>query len=64
MINYNIKPPVLSPEFNNDDIRLIRNYEYEVLKDATPKEITEYLAKSTAPIKKKLEEMRKTRNKV
>ena len=38
MINYNIPKPDIGPDFTIDDIHKIREWHYEMLKDATVEE--------------------------
>ncbi|GHT34109.1 hypothetical protein AGMMS49592_3660 [Endomicrobiia bacterium] len=38
----NVREPKISKNFTMDDIRKIRDWQYEVLKKATPKEIMDY----------------------
>jgi len=48
MINYNVPKPKLSPDFTMDDIRKIRDWSYEVLKDATVEERLAYYKEEAA----------------
>jgi hypothetical protein len=54
MINYNIPYPKLSPYFNLEDIRKVRDYEYELLKDATHEEIIKFYHEKSKPFFEKI----------
>jgi hypothetical protein len=61
MINRNVPYPELSPNFTLEDIRKIRDYDYEVLKDATTDEITRYYSEKAQPFLDGIEKRRRER---
>jgi hypothetical protein len=58
MIHYDIPEPELSPNFTLDDIRKIREWHYECMKDATHEEYIEDIRKGAEPVIREIEELR------
>ena len=54
MIHHDIPEPVLSPDFTIEDIRKIRAWDYERLKDATPDEIIADIKQRAAEARSKI----------
>ena len=52
---HKIPKPELSPNFTVEDIRKVRTYNYEVLKDATPEERRNYYRERAAKVQRELE---------
>jgi hypothetical protein len=53
-----IQKPIISEEFTLEDIRKIRDYNYEITKNMTYEEFRDYLDRETAPIMAKLTNLR------
>jgi hypothetical protein len=56
MIHYDIPKPELSPYFNVDDIHKIREWHYEMLKDATAEERMNFYHEGTLEFQRYAEE--------
>jgi uncharacterized protein (DUF1786 family) len=59
MIHYDIPKPELSPYFNVDDIHKIREWHYEMLKDATVEEQINFYHEGALKFERKMEELRR-----
>jgi hypothetical protein len=55
---YNIPEPELSPDFTIKDIHKIREWHYEILKDATIKERKEFYSRGAAEVEAQIEVIR------
>ena len=53
-----IEKPVLSPEFSVEDIRKLRTYMAEVMKDMTTQEIIDYIEEGAKGIRQEIAEGR------
>jgi hypothetical protein len=53
-----IPKPIISDQFTLEDIRKIRDYNYEITKDMTYEEYKAHLDRETAPIMEKLTNLR------
>ena len=58
---HTVPKPELSPDFTMEDIRKIREWNAEQLKDATPDEVSAFYAQSTKEFTAKMEALRKTK---
>lgn len=56
---HDIPKPEVSPDFTIDDIHRIREYHYELLKDATPEERTEYYTSASQRVEQQIEQRRR-----
>ncbi|MDR0992355.1 MAG: hypothetical protein LBL87_05590 [Ruminococcus sp.] len=56
-----IKKPIISEAFTLEDIRKIRDYNYEIVKDMTYEQYRAHLERETAPILARIEELRRER---
>jgi hypothetical protein len=55
---HNIPEPDISPAFTIEDIHKIREYHYEVLKDATPEERAAYYSAASRRVEQEIEACR------
>jgi len=58
MINYNIPKPKISPDFTIEDIHKIREWHYEMLKDATVEEQTAFYHEGAKIVQKDIDAIR------
>jgi hypothetical protein len=56
-----IPKPIISDAFTLEDIRKIRDYNYEIVKDMSFEEYKQHLDRETAPIMEELARLRLTR---
>ena len=56
-----IPKPEISPDFTIDDIHRIREWHYEMLKDATLTERKEFYSQGAADARRTIEEIRRTK---
>ena len=56
---HNIPEPEVSPAFTIEDIHKIREYHYEVLKDATPQERADFYNAASREVERKIEARRR-----
>jgi len=56
---HDISKPEISPTFTIDDIHKIREWHYEILKDATFEERRDFYKKGAEEGKKQIQELRK-----
>jgi hypothetical protein len=63
MMIHNIPKPELSPDFTIDDIHKIREWNYEILKDATIEEQINFYRKSSERVQAMIEERRREKQK-
>ena len=61
MMIRNLPAPDTSPDFTVEDIHKIREWHYEILKDATPDERRNFYAEGTQIMQHEIEELRRTR---
>jgi hypothetical protein len=54
-----IPKPIISEKFTLEDIRKIRDYDYEIVKNMTYTEYRDYLYKETEPLMKQLTNLRR-----
>ena len=55
---HKIPKPELSPLFTVEDIRKVRDYHYEMLKDATPEERRNYYREESAKVQRKMAKLK------
>jgi hypothetical protein len=63
MIHYDIPKPELSPDFTIDDIHKIREWHYEILKDATIEEQINFYREGALEFQRYAEERRREKQK-
>ena len=56
-----IPKPEISPDFTVDDIHIIREWHYEMLKDATTEEIIKFYNQGASKMIERIERVRKER---
>jgi hypothetical protein len=56
-----IPKPIISDQFTLEDIRKIRDYDYEIVKDMSYSEYSDYLFKESEPLMRKLTNCRHAR---
>ena len=56
---HDVPKPDISPNFTIDDIHKIREWHYEILKDATPEEQIEFYRKKSENGRRAIEEIRR-----
>ncbi|MDR2599978.1 MAG: hypothetical protein LBC73_06845 [Oscillospiraceae bacterium] len=58
---YNIPEPDISPDFTIDDIHKIREYHYEMLKDATSEERKKFYGDASRRVQERIAKYRNER---
>ena len=56
---HRLPEPELSPNFTVEDIRKVRTYNYEVLKDATPEERRNYYKEGAEKFRRDMAELKR-----
>jgi hypothetical protein len=56
-----IPKPIISEKFTLEDIRKIRDYDYEIVKDMSFEEYSDYLYRETEPLMRQLTNCRRAR---
>jgi hypothetical protein len=59
---HDVPKPDISPDFTIDDIHKIREWHYEILKDATIEEQKEFYRRKSAKIEDEIKELRTVTN--
>lgn len=59
---HNIPKPEISPNFTIDDIHKIREWHYEMLKDATSEERKEFYRRGAEEARRTIDELRRSRH--
>jgi hypothetical protein len=54
-----IPKPIISEQFTLEDIRKIRDYDYEIVKDMSYSEYSDYLFRETEPLMRQLTNCRR-----